>query len=173
MQSLNTSGGHATRWDAAAHRTSRRPSSLSTVLEKCTHQPQCCGVASRRAADGLLRQAGTRQQRSCAAAEIQLQGLQLLFHGVPLSSGELRCITGLGCYRCWATFDTPPPLPWRRFAVLGILCSIYTAQIHLLNVFGYKCVSRSRARSLLDVATADDACVLEQIVSNKNYFKML
>ena len=71
MHSLNASGGHATRWDAAAHRTSRRPSSLSTVLEKCTHQPQCCGVASRRAADGLPRQAGTRQQRSCAAAEIQ------------------------------------------------------------------------------------------------------
>ena len=28
MQSLNASGGHATRWDAAAHRTSRRPSPL-------------------------------------------------------------------------------------------------------------------------------------------------
>ena len=28
IQSLNASGGHATRWDAAAHRTSRRPSPL-------------------------------------------------------------------------------------------------------------------------------------------------
>jgi hypothetical protein len=28
IQSLNANGGHATRWDAAAHRTSRRPSPL-------------------------------------------------------------------------------------------------------------------------------------------------
>ena len=51
-----------------------------------------------------------------------------------------------------------------------IMCSIiYTVQIHALNVFGsYKCVSRSRAaRCMLDVAAADDACVLEQIISNK------
>ena len=72
MQSLNTSGGHATRWDAAAHRTSRRPSSLSTVLEKCTHQPQCCGVASRRAADGLPRQAGS----SAAAQQLKFSRKQ-------------------------------------------------------------------------------------------------
>ena len=46
---------------------------------------------------------------------------------------------------------------------------IYTVQIHALNVFGsYKCVSRSRAaRCMLDVAAADDACVLEQIILNK------
>ena len=72
MQSLNASGGHATRWDAAAHRTSRRPSSLSTVLEKCTHQTQCCGVASRRAADGLPRQAGS----SAAAQQLKFSRKQ-------------------------------------------------------------------------------------------------
>ena len=72
MQSLNASGGHATRWDAAAHRTSRRPSPLCTVLEKCTHQPQCCGVAWRRAADGLPRQAGS----SAAAQQLKFSRKQ-------------------------------------------------------------------------------------------------
>ena len=55
----------------AAHRRSHRPSPPCTVLEKCTCQPQCCGVAWRWAADGLL-----WQQRSCAAAEIQQQHLK-------------------------------------------------------------------------------------------------
>jgi len=70
MQSLNASGGHATRWDAAAHRTSRRPSPLCIVLEKCTHQPQCCDLSPGAGRPMGCRPAG-RQQRSCAAAEIQ------------------------------------------------------------------------------------------------------
>ena len=46
----------------AAHRTSHRPSPLCTVLEKCTCQPQCCGVAWRWAADGLLCSSAAAQQ---------------------------------------------------------------------------------------------------------------
>jgi hypothetical protein len=67
---------HATRWDAAAHRTCRRPSPLCTVLEKCTRPPPCCGVAYRRRPGGRCAAAAAAQQlkfssSSTAAAEIQ------------------------------------------------------------------------------------------------------
>ena len=67
MQSLNASGGHATRWDAAAHRTSRRPSPLCP--------PPVSMLRCRLAPGGRWAAAAAAQLRSsrnsAAAAEIQ------------------------------------------------------------------------------------------------------
>jgi hypothetical protein len=100
MQSLNASGGQATRGGAAAHRTSHRPSPLCTLLEKCNHQPQYCGVAWRRAADGLPRQAGS----STAAQQLKFRKQQSARQG---ESAACR----------------PPGLPEGRGAVAGLLGS--------------------------------------------------
>ena len=47
--------------------------------EKCTHQPQCCGVAWRRAADGLPRQAGS----SAAAQQLKFSSLAAISSALP------------------------------------------------------------------------------------------
>jgi len=96
MQSLNTSGGHATRWDAAAHRTSRRPSPLCP--------PPVSMLRCRLAPGGRWAAAG------CAAAEIQQQQLKFSRSQQSARQGE-----SAACRPTW--------LPKGRGTVAGLLGS--------------------------------------------------
>jgi hypothetical protein len=76
MQSLNASGGHATRWDDAAHRTSRLAKAVARARSVlCWRRaPTSLNVAVSPGAGRPMSCRGTvagRQQRSCAAAEIR------------------------------------------------------------------------------------------------------
>ena len=100
MQSLNASGEHATRWDAAAHRTSRRPSPLCP--------PPVSMLRCRLAPGGRWAAAAEAQLRS--AAEIQQQQQKFSRSQQSARQGE-----SAACRPTW--------LPMGRGTVAGLLGS--------------------------------------------------